>query len=232
MFIISEIFPQHSGNIKVAEQMILQSKIAGADAVKVQLYEANQFGAERAYLELDYKNLEHLKTFSDAVNIDLLATPFTLERLEWCTELKLRYLKVPSRMHTENPDLVHKILDKKITTFVSVPENYDPNKLKIVNHAVYLYCIPRYPVKLDEVTLPDFNHSIFKGISDHTLGYSVALYASAHGAQYLEKHFTLSHSFQKETEKAHLCAMTIEELSLIKIISTEFEIIRGSTHEL
>ena len=36
MFIISEIFPQHGGSLEVAEQMILQSKMGGADAVKVQ----------------------------------------------------------------------------------------------------------------------------------------------------------------------------------------------------
>jgi len=33
MFIISEISPQFSGNVEVAEQMILQSKIAGANAI-------------------------------------------------------------------------------------------------------------------------------------------------------------------------------------------------------
>jgi sialic acid synthase SpsE len=48
MFVISEIFPQHGGSMAVAEQMILQSKLAGADAIKVQLYTATQFGAERA----------------------------------------------------------------------------------------------------------------------------------------------------------------------------------------
>ena len=38
MFIISEISPQFGGKTEVAEQMILQSKSAGADAIKVQLY--------------------------------------------------------------------------------------------------------------------------------------------------------------------------------------------------
>ena len=52
MFIISEISPQFSGKVEVAEQMILQSKLAGADAIKVQLYTDVQFGAERAYLSM------------------------------------------------------------------------------------------------------------------------------------------------------------------------------------
>ena len=89
MFVISEIFPQHGGSLEVAEQMILQSKMAGADAVKVQLYGANQFGAERAYLELNFDGLKRLKEYGERVGIDVFATPFTEERLEWCKELDL-----------------------------------------------------------------------------------------------------------------------------------------------
>ena len=61
MFIISEISPQFSGKVEVAEQMILQSKLAGANAIKVQLYTETQFGAERAYLSMSYSDLERLK---------------------------------------------------------------------------------------------------------------------------------------------------------------------------
>ena len=57
MFIISKIFPQHGGDLNVAEQMSLQSKLGGADAVKVQLYPGEMFptadGTPRTYLELD-----------------------------------------------------------------------------------------------------------------------------------------------------------------------------------
>ena len=67
MFIISEISPQFSGKIEVAEQMILQSKIAGADAIKVQLYTESQFGSERDYLSMSYQDLERLKKFSDSI---------------------------------------------------------------------------------------------------------------------------------------------------------------------
>ena len=55
MFIVSEIFPQHSGDLDTAEMLILQSKMAGANAVKLQLYEGNQFstdGLDRSYIDL------------------------------------------------------------------------------------------------------------------------------------------------------------------------------------
>jgi sialic acid synthase SpsE len=186
MFLISEIFPQHSGDLKVAEQMILQSKMAGADAVKVQLYEAPQFGAERAYLELKYDGLARLKKYADNIGIDLFATPFTYERLEWCMNLDLPYLKVAARMHNESPDLVDAIMSKNKPTFVSIPSDYDVNRIRKYPHAIYLYCISKYPTRLDEVGFPDFENSIFSGTSDHVLGNAAALYAAAHGASYLK----------------------------------------------
>ncbi|MDP2385490.1 MAG: N-acetylneuraminate synthase family protein [Bacteroidota bacterium] len=226
MFVISEISPQFGGIVEVAEQMILQSKLAGADAIKVQLYTETQFGAERAYLSMSFDQLKRLKQYADTLNIPLFATPFTQDRLDWCIDLKLPYLKVAARMHAESPDLVEKIMSYNIPTFVSIPSDYDVNKVKKYDHAIYLYCVVKYPTRVDEFSMPDFKNSIFHGISDHTLGVAGALYASAHGAQYLEKHYTLQHSFQFETEKAHLGAMDMNQLTLIKNTAKEFEMIQ------
>lgn len=228
MFVISEIFPQHGGSLEVAEQMILQSKMAGADAIKVQLYTATQFGAERAYLELSFDGLKRLKAYADNLNIPLFGTPFTHERLDWCVDLDLPYMKVAARMHSEMPDLVDRIMAVGKPTFVSIPSETDPATIKQYDHATYLYCIVKYPTRVDEFSMPDFNSSIFSGISDHTLGNAGALYASAHGAKYLEKHFTLRKSFQYETEKAHLGSMDAADLEEIKNTAFEFERIRSS----
>jgi sialic acid synthase SpsE len=117
-------------------------------------------------------------------------------------------------------------MKQKLPTFVSVPADYPVENIKIHDHAKYLYCVLKYPTRLDEYQMPDFQSSIFSGISDHTLGNAGALYAAAHGASILEKHFTLRNSFQFETEKAHLGAMTYEDLINIKNTSREFELIR------
>lgn len=227
MFIISEISPQFGGKVEVAEQMILQSKLAGADAIKVQLYTETQFGNERAYLSMSYLDLERLKNFADNLNIPLFATPFTFDRLDWCLKLNLPYLKVAARMHLENSDLVKEIMNQNIPTFVSIPSDLNPNLVQKYDHATYLYCVVKYPTRVDEFSMPDFNKSCFEGISDHSLGNSGALYASAHGATYLEKHFTLQKSHQFITEQAHLGAMTMNDLILIKNISKEFQILRS-----
>jgi len=188
MFIISEIFPQHGGDLAVAEQMILQSKLAGADAVKVQLYGATQFGAERAYqfgaerayLELSKEGLKRLNDYAKNLGIALFATPFSMERLDWCLELDLPYLKVAARMHKEFPELTAAIMSHKKPTFVSIPSDTNPDEIEKFDHATYLYCVVKYPTRVDEFSMPDFNRSIFHGISDHTLGNAGALFASAH----------------------------------------------------
>ncbi len=228
MFIISEIFPQHGGSLEVAEQMILQSKMAGADAIKVQLYTADQFGSERAYLELDIDGLRRLRDYADNLCIPLFGTPFTMDRLDWCMELELPYLKVAARMHRESPDLVAKIMEQNVPTFVSIPSDLNPDEVPKFDHATYLHCIVKYPTRLDEFEIPDFSASVFEGVSDHSIGISGAIYAAAHGARYLEKHYTTSHGMQYATEQAHVGSMDFEQLKMIKNITSEMERIGSS----
>jgi sialic acid synthase SpsE len=225
MFIISEISPQFHGNLAIAEQMILQSKFGGADAVKVQLYGETAFGIERAYLSLKFDELKQLKEYADKINIPLFATAFDSDRLGWCMDLDLPYLKIAARMHKESPDLIDAILSKNKPLFISVPSDYPLEKVVKVDNAVYFYCVSKYPTRLDEFSIPDFKDSIFKGISDHSIGFSGALYAAAHGAKFLEKHFTLNIAEQRSAEQAHLGAMSLNDLQQIKNISSQFEMI-------
>ena len=43
IFLISELSPQNEGDISFLKTMILQSKTAGADAVKLQVYDSVKF---------------------------------------------------------------------------------------------------------------------------------------------------------------------------------------------
>jgi sialic acid synthase SpsE len=192
------------------------------------LYTATQFGAERGYLELSKDGLRHLKQYAEHLNIDLFATPFTFDRLDWCVDLDMPYMKVAARMHKEMPDLTKAIMEVGKPTFVSIPSDQNPDEVPHHDHATYFYCIVKYPTRLDEFSMPDFNNSRFTGLSDHTLGNAAALFASAHGAKYLEKHFTLRKSFQYETEKAHLGSMDMEDLREIKNTAFEFERLRST----
>ena len=228
MFIISEISPQFGNDLDVAEQMILESKLGGARAAKLQLYPAEMFSAEPVdpYLksrELSFDDFKRLKSFGDKTGLPVFATAFDEERLDWCVELGQAYYKVASRLHGENPDLVDKIISLGKPVFVSLPHDFDVSTIEAREHCIFLYCIPQYPTLLEDVTLPTFDGTIFDGLSDHSIGIAASLIAAARGAKYLEKHYTINYAWQRSNEKAHLGAMTLDDLRTISRISSDME---------
>lgn len=228
MFIISEISPQHGGDIEVAEQMILQSKLSGANAIKVQLYDPEQFNKPESH-RMSKDQLRRLRDFGNHLNIPVFATAFAPKFLDWCVDLDLAYMKVAARMHVAFPELTADVMALGKPTIVSIPSDMPEEQVKdieIVDHATYLYCVVKYPTMLEEFKMPDFTNSRYEGISDHTLGNASAMFASAHGATYLEKHFTLNKSLQREGEFAHSCSMDADDLGVINNAATEFEMLR------
>jgi sialic acid synthase SpsE len=228
LFIISEIFPQHAGDLDLAETMILQSKMAGASAVKLQLYAGNEFsfdGLDRKYIELSRDGLARLMKFGRSISMPVFSTAFDDERLDWVLEEEQPYFKIPSRMHMENPDLVRRILQLNKPTFVSIPDGVDYEPYLRNENLILLKCVSNYPTLLEDWNLSFLSEGHFAGISDHSQGISVAIQAAATGAKYLEKHFTLSHALQKSTEKAHTGAFTFEELLSLKRTTLELSLI-------
>ena len=231
MFVISEISPQHHGDHHIAEQMILQSKLGGAEAVKVQLYDPEQFNKPESHA-MSKEQLRDLRDFGDAHGIPVFATAFAPKFLDWCVDLDLKYMKVAARMHVGFPELTRDVMQVGKPTFVSIPSDMpqaDVDSIAVEEHATYLYCVVKYPTLVEEFRMPDFDTTRFSGISDHTLGNSAAMFASAHGAMYLEKHFTLRKSFQRSGELAHLCSMDLQDLLDIRNTASEFELLRKAT---
>ena len=231
MFVDSEISPQHHGEHHIAEQMILQSKLGGAEAVKVQQYDPEQFNKPESHA-MSKEQLRDLRDFGDAHGIPVFATAFAPKFLDWCVDLDLKYMKVAARMHVGFPELTRDVMQVGKPTFVSIPSDMpqaDVDNIALEDHATYLYCVVKYPTLVEEFRMPDFATTRFSGISDHTLGNSAAMFASAHGAMYLEKHFTLRKSFQRTGELAHLCSMDLQDLMEIRNTASEFELLRKAT---
>ena len=229
MFVISEISPQHSGDPYRAEQAILQSKLAGADAAKLQLYPGELYSTpevDRRYLTMGFEELKRLKEYGDKVGMPVFATAFTEDRLEWCLELGLPWLKVAAGMHVRFPELVEKIISQGKPTFISIPSTLDSKSVPRVTHGIYFYCVADYPTLLEDQTMPEvFVPGEFDGFSDHSPGVGSALLACARGARYLEKHFTLDKSLQCATEKAHFGSMDYADLHLIKQVTRQMEMV-------
>ena len=79
--IISEIHPQHHGSMDEIKRMILQSKIGGADYVKVQLYSSQNLfnNDERKYIEINKTELKEISDYSRNIGIEPMASVFDEE---------------------------------------------------------------------------------------------------------------------------------------------------------
>ena len=226
--IIAEIHPQHHGSIDEIKRMILQCKIGGADFIKVQLYSSKKLFNNniRSYIEITQKELSEIKKYSDFIGLELFASIFDLERVNWCKKLNLNYYKIASRTVIDT-NLCKKIIKIKKPTLISLGMfDYKKNKLPFNEKNVeYLYCVSKYPTGLNEIEMPDFNKSFFAGYSDHTIGTAACIFAISRGAKYIEKHFTTNKSTGSETEMAHVCSMDLNDLKAIREFADSFAII-------
>lgn len=223
--IIAEIHPQHHGSIDEVKRMILQCKIAGADFVKVQLYSSKKLfnDTKRTYIEITEKELTDMKNYSDLIGIEIFASIFDKERIDWCKKLNFNYYKIASRS-VEDISLCKKIIETKKTTLISLGM-FDFKKKKLpfnAKNVEYLYCVSKYPTALNDIEMPDFTKSFFNGYSDHTIGTSACIYAISRGAKYVEKHFTTNKSTGSQTEMAHVCSMDFNDLKVIREFADSF----------
>lgn len=230
--IISEIHPQHFGSVSEAERMILACKLGGADFVKVQLYSSQNLfnNNEREFLELTKKEFVHLHDYSKNIGIELFASIFDEERLEWCEELNIQNYKIASRT-VEDLRLCEKIISTKKNIIFSLGMyDFKKNGKPFSNPNIkYLYCVSKYPTNLEDIEMPNFeNNKIFIGYSDHTIGTTACIYAISKGAQIIEKHFSFNKSQNTTTQMAHVCSMNQSDLEEIRFHADNMTLIKSA----
>ena len=218
VYIISEICGQWGGSVRKAEQMILQSKMMGADAVKVQLFDTYKLpGNDRhlwEYLSMKEGDFYRLAEFSNRLNIDFFASAFDDERFEWIKKVGITTNKIASSLIELRPDLCKSMLDTGMKTFFSLGK-WNKSDLPFQHDNVeYFHCVPKYPHTFEEAvqTLPQNFDGKICGYSDHTIGIEAPKEAARRGAKYIEKHYTLDKNLQSKTEAAHACSMDMEDL--------------------
>ena len=222
--IICELHPQHRGSMNELQSMILQCKMFGGDFVKLQLYNTlNLHGdTKRAHLEISFEELKLIKSYCDNLSVDLFCSVFDEERIDWCTELDFKYIKIASRCF-EDEKLVKKALETKKIVFIS--NGFNKNDFRYGDNMFrYFYCTPEYPTTLNNITIPDFLDN-YCGFSDHSLGLTACKIAITKGAKFIEKHFTLNKNMHIDHEKGHLGSMDYKELQQLKNFIIEYELI-------
>ena len=216
--IISEIHPQHLGSIDEAKRMILYSKLGGADFVKVQLYDSKLLFNNnlRSYIQLSKKEFFNLNSYSNQIGIEFFASIFDKSKIDWCEEAGINFYKIASRT-VKDKKLCKEILSLNKKVFISLGMHKNLSSLPYKGKNItYFYCVSKYPTRLDELKMPNFENSKIKGYSDHTIGTSACIYAVSKGAEYIEKHFSCNKSLNVETQLAHTCSMDYEDLLEIR----------------
>lgn len=218
VYIISEICGQWGGSVRKAEQMILQSKMAGADAVKVQLFDTYKMpGNDRhkwEYLSMTKSVFFRLADFCEKLNIDFFASAFDEERFEWIKERNLKFNKIASSLIEIDPALCKRMLDSGMHTFFSLGK-WSKEELPFEgSNITYFHCVAKYPHTFQEAmeTMPLSFDKKISGYSDHSYGVDAAKESVRRGAVFLEKHFSLDKTGQSSTEGAHACSMDMCDL--------------------
>lgn len=236
-YVIAEIGANHNGDMSLAKEMIAAAKKSGADCVKFQSWTKDglfskamlknnpELEAMLDKFSISENQLIELKNFTDKIGIDLISTPFSNNDVDFLIDkLKAPFIKVAS-MDLNNYSFLEYIAKKNLPIVLStgLSELYEIDKaIKTIENAgnnsiVILHCVSEYPPKDEAINLNNIEtlQKIYPypiGFSDHSLGFSVALAATAKGACVIEKHFTIDKELPGWDHKISACP---EELTII-----------------
>ena len=222
IYIISELCGQWGGSVERAKQMIDQSKEGGADAVKVQLWDTYRMPGENRekweYLGMTRDQFLELKEYAENLGLDYFASPFHRDRFDWIIESGLSVNKIASSMLEWDLDFCKDMVKKGIKTYCSLGKWNSETMLFEDSNVTYFHCVAKYPHTTEEAlqVMPAKFDGMLKGYSDHTIGIDACVEAVNRGATIIEKHFTLDHNLQCDTESAHICSMNLEQLKLLR----------------
>ncbi len=217
-FIIAEAGSNHNGSLEQAKKMIDVATEAKADAVKFQIYQAenlySKYTPEFSYLKGQnvyelIKNIEtprewlkELARYCKGKNIDFLASAFDFDAVD-ILDKHVPAFKIASFEITDLELLKYAAEKGKpmiiSTGMANLGEIEDAvNAIKSVGNEdiILLHCNSLYPTPVEVVNLKviETMRTAFKvpaGFSDHTLGIHIPIAAVAMGTCVIEKHFTL-----------------------------------------
>ena len=209
--IIAEIGSNWNGDIKIGKKIIRELKNIGVDAVKFQMWRANELydsnhpnWNEIKKSELTCKHAQEFKRYSDKIGIDCFWSVFYPEAVDCLEKLGVKYYKIASRtsalLDKNSKDTMIAIAKTKKPVIISM--GFGGNKIKIKNmfknnKKYWLYCISEYPTDIKKI---DFKlMQKYDGFSDHTentLAPLLYTLKSKHQkkVKFLEKHVHITES--------------------------------------
>jgi len=238
-YIIMDIAANHNGDLDTAKELIRKAAEAGADAVKLQTYRAEdlyskntpQFTKDPIKPYDMIKKVQHprewiplLFEYAKGHDIDFLSSPFDYDAVDLLDAAGVEFFKVAS------PEIVDlgllkyiagkgkpMILSTGMASLGEVEEAVEAimdtgNRKIALLHCNTCYPSPVHIVNLKAMETLNCAFKLPTGFSDHTLGWHIPTAAVAMGACILEKHFTLSRS---QEGPDHVFSIEPEELKIM-----------------
>jgi len=217
--IIAEIGTNHDGSLHKSKRMVAEAAAAGADAVKFQAYKteklvssdlpvfsrARELGYKYQFdrfkdLEFNEQQFKELYDFSCEKGVIFLATAFDMQSADMIEPLVSAY-KVASAELINIP-LLQYLTKKNKPMIISTGQASEEEINRAVevvrmDRVALLHCVSAYPTPDEQANLLSIPYlrSIYPnipvGYSDHTVGISACIAATALGSTIIEKHFTL-----------------------------------------
>ncbi|MBE6044713.1 MAG: pseudaminic acid synthase [Clostridium thermopalmarium] len=157
---------------------------------------------EKAYTPWEWQ--PKLKRIAEEEGLICFSSPFDKTAVDFLEDINVPAYKIASFEITDIPFIEYIaskgkpiIISTGIATLSDIEEAVNACKRMGNNQIALLKCTSAYPSPIEDInlrTMPNIKDT-FKtvvGLSDHTLGSSVAVGAVALGAKIIEKHFTLS----------------------------------------
>ena len=180
MIFCAEVGSNHCGKLAIAFEMIRQAKLAGATICKFQLRDPDD-----PIRGMPMHNIKQLIDWCRHFEIEFMASVFSYSAIDLAEDAGMKRYKLAYITAVERPDIVQAVAALGKETFIS-HGGYHYYTFK------KLFVVAEYPTYPEQYIMPPMFGGEWYGYSSHVHGYADALIAIARGAQYIEKHVTLS----------------------------------------
>lgn len=244
--IIAEIGWNFLGNLELAKKMIDSANDAGCKYIKFQIWNPKNLikGSwdhdgrreiyNKAYLDKD-KYIE-LYNYCSKKNLVCFASIFDESGYDILKSVSKRFIKIPS-LEAYDIGLIKRSLNDFENVIVSTGalkkrELDNLISLKNYKNLTLLHCVSSYPLRYENINFEKFHYIKKKfsnvGYSGHAEGIEDAIYALAHGATVVEKHFTIDNSLEGRDNKF---AILPSQLKVICEFEKKLKIMRQTIKE-
>ena len=239
-YIIAEIGINHNGDIEIAKQLIEMSAEAGCNAVKFQKrtpelcvpIEQRNVMRETPWGEMTYMDYRYrvefdenqyslLAEFASSLGLDLFASPWDVDSVDFLEKMKHSVIKVASASITDI-ELLKKISSKKIPVIMSTGmstmqeiekavETLGTDNLLIAHSTSAYPCEPK-ELNLKMIPVLQEKFGVPVGYSGHETGLQTTVAATVLGACFVERHVTLDRSMWGSDQAASVEPQGMQKL--------------------